>query len=310
MSRVAVIGAGAMGGLWAARLGLAGHDVTVVDPSTEVIESVRAEGLRLLEPDGTLLTTHPRAALSPDEADVSDIVFIFVKGPHTASVAERIGPLLHEGTVVASLQNGWGNADHVARHVPPERIVIGVTFQSATVESPGRIRHGGSGPSTVGPYLDDGATDGAAQVSTAMAEAGFECAVRPDVKTAVWSKLVHNAACLPVSALTGLLAAQLVEPGAWRDVIDALAREAVRVARGLGYDIDAEERIEHIHRVLGAAGSGVPSMLADVRARRATEIETINGAIVREASRIGEAVPLNEAMVAMLHGMERAWRDA
>ena len=138
-------------------------------------------------------------------------------------------------------------------------------------------------------------------------EASKTGASAADVKRAIWMKLVHNAACLPLSALTGLRAAQLVEPGPWRDLMDGLAREAVAVARGLGYVIEAEERIEHIHRVLGSAGAGVPSMLADARARRATEIETINGAVVREAARVGVATPLNEAMVAMVHGMERAW---
>jgi 2-dehydropantoate 2-reductase len=112
-----------------------------------------------------------------------------------------------------------------------------------------------------------------------------------------------------VSALTGLRAAELVEQGPWRDLIDELAREAVGVARSAGYEIDETERVEHIHRVLGSAGMGVPSMLADVRARRATEIGTINGAIVDEARRVGRSAPLNEAMVALVRGLERSWQD-
>jgi 2-dehydropantoate 2-reductase len=310
VSRVAVVGAGAMGGLWAGLIGSAGHEVTIVDPSVELIEAVQVHGLRVSEPDGAVRATHPQAVREAGDAGPSDVVFVFVKGPHTPAVAERVHALMHPGTIVATLQNGWGNADVLAERVPPERIVIGVTFHSATIESPGRIHHGGSGPSTIGPYLDAGGADGAEQVAMIMREAGLECTVSADVKTAVWMKLVHNSACLPVSALTGLLTPQLVEPGPWRDLIDELAREAVVVARGLGYDIDADERIEHIHRVLGSAGAGVPSMLADVRARRATEIETINGAVARESRAQGRTAPLHEAMVALVHGVERAWRDS
>jgi 2-dehydropantoate 2-reductase len=299
-----------MGGLWAGLIGSAGHDVTIIDPSTDLIASVREHGLRISESDGTTATTHPKAVRHPVDAGPSDVVFVFVKGPHTAAVADRIEALMDDGTIVTSLQNGWGNADVLAQRVPPERIVIGVTFHSATIESPGRILHGGSGPTTMGPYLDGAGTDDAERVAGIMRGAGFDCSVRTDVKRAIWMKLVHNAACLPVSAMTGLRAAQLVEAGPWRDLIDELAREAVAVARGLGYDIDADERIEHIHRVLGSAGAGVPSMLADARARRATEIETINGAVVGEAARVGVVAPLNEAMVAMVRGMERAWNEA
>ncbi len=143
-----------------------------------------------------------------------------------------------------------------------------------------------------------------------MTSANFECIVTSEVKTAIWSKLVHNAAALPVSALTDLRTAPLVEPSPWRDLLDGIAREAVEVARALGYQIDADERIAHIHKVLGAAGMGVPSMLADVHARRQTEIATVNGAVVGQGRSAGIEVPLNEAMVALVEGLQRAWRDS
>ena len=310
MSSVAVVGAGAMGGLWAALLEAAGQEVTIVDPSVELIDAVRRHGLSLVEADGTVRRARPTAVLRASEAAPADVVFVFVKGPHTRAVAEHLDGLLHDETIVTSLQNGWGNADVLAEQVAPERIVMGVTFHSATIEAAGRIRHGGSGLTALGPYVDDAGLGTAEQVAAVMRTAGFECEVRTDVKTAVWMKLIHNAACLPVSALTGLLAAQLVEAGPWRDLIDALAREAVAVARAVGHEIDPDERIEHIHRVLGSAGPGVPSMLADVRARRPTEIETINGAIVREARDHGLRVPLNESMVALVRGLERTWQGS
>jgi 2-dehydropantoate 2-reductase len=296
-----------MGGLWAAKLSGAGHDVVIVDVSVDLIEAVRAQGLRLLENDAPEQTCRVAATTDPQEAGRQDVVFVFVKGYHTEAAAVSLAPLVGDDTTVATLQNGWGNADVLAEHVPPERLVVGVTYQAATVEAPGRIRHPGSGPSHVGPYRDGDGLAHAERVAALMTAAEFETEATAEVKTAIWRKLIHNAACLPVSALTGLRTAPLVEPGPVRDLIDDLAREAVAVAVASGHAIDADERIERIHAVLAAAGMGVPSMLADAEAHRQTEIDTINGAVVRAARDVGVSVPLNTAMVALVRGLERSW---
>jgi 2-dehydropantoate 2-reductase len=110
-----------------------------------------------------------------------------------------------------------------------------------------------------------------------------------------------------VAALTGLRAAELVAPGPTADLIDELAIEATAVARRLGHPIDAAERIERIHTVLGAAGKGIVSMLADVMAHRPTEIDTINGAVARAALTAGQDVPLHRAMIALIRGLETTW---
>ena len=209
--------------------------------------------------------------------------------------------------MVASLQNGWGNADVLATHVPAAQLVVGVTYHSATVAGPGHIRHTGRGATFVGPFLDDGALSGAERVARLLADAGLEAHATADVKTEIWRKLVLNAATLPTSGLTGLTSGQLGEPGPLLDTVDALAREAVLVAQAQGYDIDVQERIERIHAVLAGAGAGRSSMLQDVVARRLTEVDMINGAVVRAGERLGIEVPLNRAMVALVHGLERSW---
>lgn len=309
MSRVAVVGAGAMGGLWAARMSAAGHEVTAIDTSAELVAAIRERGLILVADDRDAIEARIAATTRADEAGTQDIVFVFVKGPHTRVAAQGLAPLLGDETVVITLQNGWGNADVLAETVPHGRLVVGVTYHAATILAPARVSHGGAGPSHVGPYVDGGDMAAAESVAAVMEVSGFETIVSPGVRTAVWKKLIHNAACLPVSALTGLRTAPLVEPGPWRDLIDDLAREAVAVAQALGHDIEEDERIEHIHRVLAAAGMGVPSMLADVTARRATEIETINGAVVRAAREMGLQAHLHEAMVGLVKGLERSWRE-
>ena len=116
-----------------------------------------------------------------------------------------------------------------------------------------------------------------------------------------------NTATLPTSALTGLYAGELGQPGAMLELADAIATESVLILRAAGYDIDADERVAFVNALLGRAGKGKPSMLQDVEVRRKTEVEVINGAIVRQAESLGLDAPLNRAMVALIGGLERSW---
>jgi 2-dehydropantoate 2-reductase len=215
--------------------------------------------------------------------------------------------LVGAGTTVVSQQNGWGNADVLAGVYLPVQLVIGVTYHSAMVLEPGCVAHTGKGPTVVGPYLDGVPLDRAERVGALLSGAGIDTAVTPQVKTEVWKKLILNAATLPTASLTRLRAGDLGQPGPMRDLVDAVAAEATAVAQAQGYDIDRQERIDRIHTVLAGAGQGKGSMLQDVEARRKTEIEVINGAVVRAAERAGIDVPLNRAMVALIGGLERGW---
>lgn len=304
---IAIVGGGAMGGTFAARLALAGDEVTVVDVATTLIETIREVGLTVETPAGDI---HADVLGAVDASAVGpvDLVFVFVKSQHTRGAADSLPALLGPETIVASLQNGWGNADVLAAAVPADRLVMGVTYLSATVLAPARVRHSGQGPTYIGPYAPGGGLGPSEVVADALRRAGIEATVTADVKTEIWRKLILNAATLPTAALTTLRAGELGEPGPMLDLVDGLAAEAVAVARSQGLDIELAERLERIHGTLERAGSGKPSMLQDVEARRKTEIERINGAIVAVAATTDVKVPLNEAMVALIGGLERSWR--
>lgn len=306
---VAVVGAGAMGGLWAARLTKSGADVAVVDVAVPVVEAILEGGLTVEDASGSFVV-HPRAAIDPSDIGPVDIVFIFTKAHHTRSAAESARPMVGPQTTIVSLQNGWGNADTIAAVLGPDRLVFGVTYQSAMVRGPGVIGHTSQGPTVVGPYVDDSGLALSRPVADLLTAAGLQTAATEAVKTEIWKKVVLNTATLPTSALSGLLAGELGTPGPMLDLADALAIESVAVLRAAGYDIDADERVEFINGLLAKAGSGRASMLQDVEARRKTEIEVINGAIVRQAERLNLDAPLNRAMVALIGGLERSWARA
>jgi 2-dehydropantoate 2-reductase len=292
-----------MGGIYGAALTEAGVETVLLDVSMPLVERLSREGLVLVR-DGESRNVRVQATTDARQVGPVDVVLFFVKCYHTDSAAKTTASLLGPDTVVASLQNGWGNGDVLATHFPPERIVVGVSYHSGTVLEPGKVAHTAIGTTYAGPYQGE-ATAGAERLAEALERAGIAVTVLAQVRTEIWKKLVLNAAALPTSALTGMTAGALGQHQAVLEVGDGLARETVAVARAAGYDVDERERLEEIHRALIAAGDGKASMLQDVEAGRRTEIDVINGAVVREGDRQGVATPLNRTMVALIKGYEQ-----
>lgn len=303
---IAIVGAGAMGGMLAARLSSAGYDVTLIDVNEKLVEKVKKDGL-IVETKGSTETVNIAITSKPQEIGKAEMIFFFVKAQHTDSAAKMVRPIVDKTTRIISLQNGWGNADVLAQTYPQEQLVVGVTYNSATVLELGKVAHTGKGITYLGPYVDGADLDGAEQVGVMLAKADMENKVTAEVKTEIWKKLILNAATLPTSALTGLNAGNVGKPGPLLQLVDALAEEAVLVANHQGYKIILDERIEQIHAVLERAGSGKASMLQDTEGKRKTEIEVINAAVVNAAKQTGDSVPLNQAMVALISGLERSW---
>lgn len=302
--RVAVVGAGAMGGIFGAGLRDAGADTTLVDVSVPLVEHVRREGLTIVEGDGER-RAELAATTSPDEVGPQDVVLFFVKNYHTAAAVELARPLIGEDTTVVSLQNGWGNGEVIGRAVGEARLVVGVTYGSGTVLETGRVAYTGKGATLVGAYNGEDGAGHVERVRGLLCDAGFDVEVPERIRTEIWKKLVLNAATLPTAALTGLTAGALGHHEAVLPVVDAAAREAVAVARAAGHPIDEDERLDRIHRILQNGGDGKASMLQDVEGGRRTEIDVITGAIVREADRHDLDVPVNRALLGLVHGMEQ-----
>jgi 2-dehydropantoate 2-reductase len=300
--KIAVVGAGAMGSIFGARFSQGGHDTVLVDVATPIVEKVNAEGVTVIRGDEERITRVP-ATTDPASVGPVDLVVFFVKCYHTQSAAESARPLVGPDTVVASLQNGWGNGDVLAAVFPPEQIAVGVTYNSGLLQAPARVVHPAEQPTIVGSFTD-GDQAGAQRLAGALADAGLEATVASPVRPEIWKKLVLNAATLPTSALTGMNAGALTAHADMHELVTATAREAVAVARALGYEIDPEERVTAIHALLEKAGPSKASMLQDFEAGRRTEIDVINGAVVRAAGETGTPVPLNRGLLQLVKGWE------
>jgi 2-dehydropantoate 2-reductase len=300
--RIVIVGAGAMGSIFGARFAQADHDVVLLDVVESLVDRINADGVTIVR-DETETTTRVHATTDPFSVGVADVVVFFTKCYHTSSAAERARPVVGPDTVVASLQNGWGNGDVLAGAYPADSITLGVTYNSGLLLEPGRVVHPSDQPTIVGSFTD-GDTAGARRLAQALGDADFETTVASPVRPEIWKKLILNAATLPTSALTGMIAAKLTEIPEIHALVTDVAKEAVAVARALGYDISQEERVETIHALLGKAGPSKASMLQDFEAGRRTEIDVINGAVVKAADETGVEVPLNRTLVRLVKGWE------
>ena len=300
--RIAVVGAGAMGSIFGARLAGGGHDVVLVDVARPLVDTINESGVTVVRGEESTNTRVP-ATTDPSEVGPVDAVVFCVKCYHTASATELARPLVGPDTIVASLQNGWGNGDVLAAAFPPEQVVVGVTYNSGLVVEPGKVVHPADQPTLVGAFADGG-DDRPARLAEALQSSGLDATVASPVRPEIWKKLILNAATLPTAALTGMNAGALTAHESMHELVSETAREATAVAQALGYDIDPQERVEYIHALLEKAGPARGSMLQDFEAGRRTEIDVINGAVVSAADEHGVDVPLNRSYVALVKGWE------
>jgi 2-dehydropantoate 2-reductase len=302
--RICIVGAGAIGGLFAAHLAqLAELEVWVFDRAQEHVAAINAHGLRItghIELNGRVA-----ARTDPSEIPECGLGIIATKGTVTEAAIEATARIFAAGAV-CSVQNGIGNEEVIGDHVP--RVIRGVTLPAGHVVEPGVIQMVGPGPTWVGPFEPKPATAGEIEhLGTILNDSGLETRVRDDVRGAQWTKLLFNACTNPLCALTGLTHGELCDYPPTIQLVDALLREGEAVAQQLGIELE-DDPAELVYSAAKANYRHRPSMLQDVAAHRPTEIATLNGGIVRAAEQAGVDAPLHRAMVDLIRGVERSWR--
>lgn len=302
--RIAILGGGgAMGGLFGGYLARAGNEVTLIDVSKAAVQAINANGLMIEEKDGSKPVIRVAASDDPSKVGPVDLIVNFVKCYHTEAAIRSATSMMTSDTAVLSLQNGWGNAPRIASIVGEDRVLVGLTYHSGTLLAPGQVKHPGSGMTFIG-ELTGKPTKRLENVAAAFRDANIETTQSPKILDEVWKKLALNACTLPSAALLHFFAHELVAYEGTKSLMAALLREVVAVANAQGIALDFDERWAAISGVLEKAIGGKASMLQDVEARRQTEIEVINGAIVAAGKRAGILTPYNEAMVWLIQAAE------
>ena len=304
--KICIVGCGAVGSLFAAHLARSGeHEVWAYDVWKPHVEAIRQRGLRLS--GAADFTARVHATSDAAEIPRCDYGIVATKSIHTRTAIAQAARAFDENSAVCSVQNGVGNEEIIAEHV--KHVIRGTTFPAGHPIEPGHIGYDIKGDTWIGPFEPTHTSMQKVKELAAMLTAsGMNTIALEDARGAQWTKLIFNASTNPVGALTLLHhgAATFLAPTGqlFKDLIE----EGKAVAKALGITLHGEPW-ELVMKGANAPGKHKASMLQDVLAKRQTEVDFMNGAIVRWGEKTGVPTPLNKAMWALIKGLEQSWQE-
>lgn len=302
--KIAVVGCGAMGSVYAVLLADAGHEVWAIDTWKEHVDAMKTSGLRLEGASGDR-TVRVNATMDAADAGLCDLVILATKAMHVDKAAKSMRPLLRQDTVVLSIQNGLGGPDTAAKVLGRERVLVGVVGGfGASMKAPGHAHHNGwelvrlgelVGP--ISPRLE--------AIAEVWRSGGFRVKCFDDIDQLVWEKLICNVCFSGTCAITERTVIEVIEdPDTWK-VASGCAVEAYQVARARAIKLDFDDPVAYVRAFGMKIPKARPSMLLDHMAGRMSEIDAINGAIPLAAKAAGIAAPFNEVISALVQAKER-----
>jgi 2-dehydropantoate 2-reductase len=301
--RITVLGAGAMGCLFAALLADVA-EVTVLARSVEAVMAIRGQrGVRLVEIEGERSVHGVMATRDPERVPPADLALVLVKAQGTAWAGQMAARVLAPpGGLALTLQNGLGNREVLIETLGASRVWQGVTAQGATLLGQGRVYHAGRGPTHLETRPEIAGL--AESVSGLFRQAGLETYLAPDVTGLAWGKLVINASINALTALLRVPNGVLADEPAAQRVMVGVVTEAVQVAQAKGITLPYADAMAQVLAVCRATAANHSSMLQDVIRGRPTEVAMINGAIVTAAHSAGLAAPANQMLVDLIEAIE------
>jgi 2-dehydropantoate 2-reductase len=324
--KVCIVGAGSIGGFVGVKLALAGEDVTLIARGAN-LAAIRADGMRLVTHDGTeYVARELRSTASFVEAGPQDVVILAMKAHQVTPVAAEVGHLLHQGTVIVTMQNGipwWYFQRHggayegkvvesvdpggtIMRTLDPARIVGCVVYPAAELSAPGVVHHIEGDRFLVG-ELDGRTTDRAQRLSDMFVKAGLKAPVLDDIRSEIWLKLWGNLAFNPISALSHATLVDICQFPLTRELAASMMTEAETIANKLGitFRVSLEKRIAGAEKV----GKHKTSMLQDVEAGRDPEIDPLVGSVIELGKLTGTPTPHIDTVYALVKLLARTMQE-
>ena len=304
--KICIIGCGAVGSLFAAHLAKAGEvEVWAYDVWKEHTDAIRANGLRLS--GAADFTAQLSATSDPKSLPRCDYGIVATKAIHTGAAIAQVAHIFDDNSAVCSVQNGVGNEEIIAEHV--KLVIRGTTFPAGHPVAPGHIRYDIAGDTWIGPFEPTNTPMAKVEeLAGLITRAGMNTVALRDARGAQWTKLIFNAATNPVGALTLLHHGAATRFAPTGQLFDDLIAEGEAVARKLGIELHGDPRAL-VQKGANAPGKHRASMLQDVLAKRQTEVDFMNGAIVQWGEKIGVPTPLNRTIWELIKGLEHAWKD-
>ena len=305
--KIAIVGCGAMGSVYAGLLADGGHEVWAVDPWAEHVAAINESGLRVQGASGDRTVALAGAVAAPDEIGESmDLVIVATKVGQVTEAAESIASLLGEDTPVLSIQNGLGGPQRTAAVVGDDRVVVGVVGGfGASMLGPGHAHHNGMELVRLGEYSGAGVTARTETLADVWRSGGFTVNTYDNVHQLVWEKLMCNVAFSGPCTVTELRVGELLDDPDASAISATCATEAYAVARAKGIPVDFDDPVAYTRAFGAKIPDARPSMLLDFLAGRRSEIDAINGAIPNAAAEEGLTAPANVVVSALVRTKER-----
>ena len=302
--KIAIVGAGAMGSVYAGLFASAGHEVWAIDRWREHIEAIRAKGLRLEGASGDR-TVKINAAMDPLEVGVCDLVILATKAMQVEAAAESVKALLKPDTPVLSIQNGLGGPDTAAKVLGRERVMVGVVGGfGASMRGPGHAHHNGMEMVRLGEFGGP-ITSRLKKVEETWSGAGFRVRAFDDIDQLVWEKLICNCAYSGPCAISERTTGEVMADPDLSRVSAACATEAYEVALKKNIKLAFDDPVAYVRDFGSKIPKARPSVLLDLLAGKKSEIGVINGSIPRVAAELGLTAPVNEVITALVQEKER-----
>jgi 2-dehydropantoate 2-reductase len=306
-NRIAILGAGAMGCLFGGKLRAGGLDVHLVDTWSEHVNAINTHGLRF-EGFGGAHTVDIPAYVDANLVGPVDLVVVQCKALHTAAALSQASALFTDHTLAVSFQNGLGNEELIAEHIGSERVLGGLTAQGATMTAPGVVHNWGELPSYVG-EMPGGMSARVTTLCDAFTDASLDTHASSDIRKEIWKKLLGNIGLSPTSAITRLTSAELMGVPELSVLVFGAVDEAAAVAQAEGVELDVAEARSVLLKLTetdgGGTGNSRSSACVDLLNGRNTEVDWINGSVVRLGAKHGIPTPFNSALVGAVKGIER-----
>lgn len=306
--KIAVVGPGAIGCLFAAYLAKSKEEIWLLDNNKERSAKINERGISLEGASGSWQIKVKTTSNSQDIGKV-DLILICVKSFHTKLAMEQIKPLLDQETKILTLQNGIGNVEIISELAGEERVIAGVTNEGATLIDVGKIRHAGRGETIIGAI--DGKTPVQMRaIREIFNKVGFECKMSRDIKSLLWSKLIINVGINALSAVTRLPNGKLIEYEGTKRILRDAVSEAARIAKRKRIKLIFDDPLAKVEAVCEGTQDNLSSMLQDVLRKKHTEVEFINGVIVRLAQELGIEVPTNKFLLDLVKTIESSYAQS
>jgi len=303
--KIVIVGPGAMGCLLAVLKSKARQEVWLLDKDRERAAKLNTCGISLEGLSGAMRLP-VKASVDAKEIGSADLVVICVKSYDTREAIMRAKPLISQNTRVLTLQNGIGNIEIISEVVGFDRVIGGVTSHGATLLEDGVVRHAGKGETVIG-RIDGKIPVEMRAIREVFNKAGVETRISRDIKGLLWSKLIINTGINALTAITGLKNGKLLDFEGSRRILRQAVTEAVRVAKRKRIKLIYDDPLAKVESVCEATAGNISSMLQDVLRKKRTEIDFINGVIVRQGQELGIPVPVNAVLVDLVKTIEASY---